>query len=165
MDSKRLTVGRIAGAHGVRGALRVDSSTGVDSWIDVDRLFIDGKEYVIENVRPIPTGALVELEGLTDRDKAHALRGKLIEVLREELPALDDDELYVADLIGCEVVDAAGARIGRVERTENNGAQELLVVVGEKGGVVVPFVEPIVMGVDLKARRIICDLPEGLPEP
>jgi 16S rRNA processing protein RimM len=83
-------------------------------------------------------------------------------VVRADLPPLDENEVYLADLVGCEVVDGAGARIGVVKEVQYAG-QELLVVAREGAAdALVPFVEPIIRSVDLEARRIVCDPPEGL---
>ena len=73
--------------------------------------------------------------------------------------------------MGCQLVDTAGASLGTVRAVDNYGAQELLVIDGPRGELLMPFVEPLVLSVDLEARRIVCDPPEGLldlfvaPEP
>ena len=168
-----LPIGVIARAHGVRGMVRVRTYAPTsDALADVARVFVGepAREYRVESAQPERDAWLMKLEGLSDRDQADALRGQELLVVRSELPAIDDDEVYVRDLVGCEVVDTAGALLGHVTGVQG-GAQELLVIArasvspgtGDKPlELLIPFVEPIVVAVDIVARRIVCDPPEGL---
>ena len=101
---------------------------------------------------------LAQLAGVDCREAALALRGAEIGVPRGELPALADDEVYLADLVGLEVVNREGVLLGRVAEVREFGAHPVLRVVaagGEAGAErLVPFVSAHVDGVDLVARRI-----------
>lgn len=168
--SPLVPIGAVVRAHGVRGWIRVrcfhEASTALG---EASRLFLDGEPQRVEQASPERAEWLVKLAGVDDRDAAESLRGLEVALPREDLPAPDDGELYVADLVGCAVVDAAGARLGTVRAVDNYGHQELLVVdpggEGEPGGeLLIPFVEPIIVRVDVEARRVVCDPPEGLLE-
>lgn len=97
-----------------------------------------------------------KLSGVDDRDQAQALRGVQICVPRSELPQRDDKDFYRADLIGCEVVNLAGARLGRVQHFIETPAQVLMVVRGERE-FWVPAVPQHLRRVDLEARRVVVD--------
>jgi 16S rRNA processing protein RimM len=96
--------------------------------------------------------------------RADALRGTQLYVARAKLPNLPDDEFYHADLIGLAVQDTGGAAMGRITAVHNHGAGDLLEVQpeGPAAAILLPFTRAIVPTVDLKARRVIVDVPEGL---
>jgi 16S rRNA processing protein RimM len=98
----------------------------------------------------------VKLFGVEDRDGAEALKGAMIGVPRSELPPREDKDYYRADLIGCEVVNLAGERLGVVQHFVEIPAHALMVVRGEKE-YWVPAVPQHLRRVDLQARRIIVD--------
>jgi 16S rRNA processing protein RimM len=155
-----LLVGRVMGAHGIRGGLRV---VGSEQLGELARIFLRGRAYTVTRVRKGPKEFFIELAEVLTRNDAEALRGAEVEAERSDLPALASDEVYVADLVGCAVVDGSDKRLGVVKETRFTGAQELLLVETDAGSILVPFVEPIVVAVDLERKRIVCDLPEGLP--
>jgi 16S rRNA processing protein RimM len=112
-------------------------------------------------VQPERADWLVKLAGVDDRDAAEALRGQPLSVLRDELPPAGDDELYVADLIGCRVLDGQGRLLGEVKGSFDSGAYEVLEIAGEHD-FLLPFCDGIVTAVDVAARTITCDPPPGL---
>jgi 16S rRNA processing protein RimM len=154
-----LQIGFVLRAHGVRGMLRVRSDGG--ALPELERLIIDGRAYAVARVQPERGDWLVQLEGVTDREQADALRGKPIEALRADLPPLAAGETYAADLIGCLVLDAAGQRLGEVIGSFPSGAHEVLEVRGERE-FLLPLAPGIVVSVDVDARTIVCDPPPGL---
>jgi 16S rRNA processing protein RimM len=97
---------------------------------------------------------------------AEALKGMTVAIPREERAALGEDEIYVGDLIGCVLVDVAGAeavRVGEIENVDRSGgAAPLLVVRGAKGEVLVPFTKSYLRKVNLEAKCVEMALPEGL---
>jgi 16S rRNA processing protein RimM len=161
---KLVDVGYVARAHGVRGMVRVGGA-GSESLAELDQVFLGDSDLPrkIESAQEVAGGWLVKLFGVDDRDAAEALKGQALRARREDLPPLADDELYLDDLIGCAVVDPSGAPIGTVRKIESGAAQDLLVVARDGGReTLIPLVEPIVQSVDLDARRVVCDPPEGL---
>ena len=125
----RIALAAVAGAHGVKGELRLKLFT--DSVENLKRhpaVFVGGTERKLESVRPAPSGAGARIEGIADRSAAEALRGSLVEVERSSLPALEQGEYYHADLIGLPCVDREGRELGRVAAVENYGAGDLLEV-------------------------------------
>src|SRR5215203_223559 len=123
----RIALAAVAGAHGVKGELRLKLfSAGVESLSRHDKLHVGGVERRLLSVRDGGKTAVATFEGVSDRSAAEALRGSLVELDRAALPPLDDDEYYHADLIGIAAVDGGGETLGTVVAVENYGAGDLL---------------------------------------
>jgi 16S rRNA processing protein RimM len=157
---KRIALAAVAGAHGVKGELRLKLFTdSVENLKRYGTVFVGGVERKLESVRPGPSGAVARMEGIADRSAAEALRGSLLEVDRSALPPLEEGEYYHADLIGLSCVDSEGREVGRVAAVENYGAGDLLEVQTGDGKLsLIPFKPGIA---DLDGERIVLD-PEFL---
>jgi len=153
---KRIALAAVAGAHGVRGELRLKLFTdSVDNLKRYGTIHVAGVERKLEGVRSGPTGAVARVEGIADRSAAEALRGSLIEVDRSALPPLEEGEYYHADLIGLEAIDRDGNRVGTVAAIENYGAGDLLEIEQPDGRKsLIPFKPGIA---DLEDGRILLD--------
>jgi len=165
--SNLICVGAVAGAFGVRGEVRLKSFCAVPEDIAAYAPLCteDGKQsFSVHITRPIKNGLAARLGGITTREQADALRGMRLYVPRDRLPSLPDDEFYHADLIGLEVHDTGGNRLGRVKAVQNHGAGDLLEIEGPglKNTVLLPFTRAVVPTVDLDAGRIVADPPDGL---
>jgi 16S rRNA processing protein RimM len=154
-----MEVGFVVRAHGIRGVLRV-RATG-DTLETARTLLVDGKAYAVEHAQRERAEWLVKLEGINDRDAAEALRGQTLAIAGADRPPVADDAVYVADLVGCHVFDGAGNDLGEVIGTFDSGAHEILEVRGARE-FMLPFVDGIVVSVDVGARKIVCDPPPGL---
>ena len=156
----RIALAAVAGAHGVKGELRLKLFTdSVENLARHKRVVIGGVERKLEVVRPGSTGAIARIAGIADRAAAEALRGSLVEVERSALPPLEEGEYYHADLIGLPCVDAGGGELGRVVAVENYGAGDLLEVKRPDGkSSLIPFKPGIA---ELEGGRIVLD-PEFL---
>jgi 16S rRNA processing protein RimM len=152
---KRIALAAVAGAHGVKGEIRLKLfSDGVDSLSRHERLFVGGVERRLLSVRDAKN-PVARFEGIENRSAAEVLRGSLIEVDRSALPPLDEGEYYYADLIGLPAVDREGKPIGTVAGVENYGAGDLLEIEQEDGKrPLIPFKAGIA---ELGEGRIIVD--------
>jgi 16S rRNA processing protein RimM len=157
---RRIALAAVAGAHGVKGELRLKLfSDSVESLSRHEKLFVGGAERRLLSVRDAGSTAVAKFEGLSDRSAAEALRGSLVEVDRSQLPPLKEGEYYHADLIGLTAVDREGNSIGTVVAVENYGAGDLLEIELEDGRTsLIPFTAGIA---DLKDDHIVLD-PEFL---
>ena len=160
MTDKRVALAAVAGAHGVKGEVRLklfsDSSAGLASQKTV---FLGGVERRLLGVREGGKAAIARFEGIGDRSAAEGLRGQLVEVDRSELPPLEEGEYYHADLVGLSCVDREGEPVGTVVAVENFGAGDLLEVEITGGRrSLIPYREGIA---DLEDGRIVLD-PEFL---
>lgn len=166
MSDEKVCVGAIAGAFGVHGEVRLKSFTAEPEAISTYGPLSseDDRVFEVTDPRPIKAGFAARLTGVATREDAEALKGTRLYVDRERLPSLPDDEFYHSDLIGLEVMDTGGKRLGKIKSVHDHGAGDLLDVHGPglKNGVLVPFTREIAPTVDLKAGRVILDPPAGL---
>ena len=111
-------------------------------------------------------GVVLHFAGVDSITSAEGLKGMTVAIPREKRAVLGEDEVYVGDLIGCVLVDVAGAervRVGEIEDVDRSGgAAPLLVVRGAKGEVLVPFAKSYLRKIDLAAKRVEMELPVGL---
>ena len=157
---RRITLAAVAGAHGVKGELRLKLfSESAGSLSRHKTLYVGGIERRLLSVRDSGKTAVTRIEGIDDRSAAEALRGSLVEVDRSALPPLEDGEYYHADLIGLPAVDRDGVAVGSVSAVENYGAGDLLEIEDPAGKrSLIPYREGIA---DLEDGRIILN-PEFL---
>lgn len=197
-------LGRIVSAYGIRGWIKVqphsaqaevllaasswwlhrpapDAMHGQASAPDEagPAAWRDARHHAVLTSRPQGATVVASLEGVSDRDAAHALRGLCVYVSRQAFPPTDEDEYYWVDLIGCMLFGDQGGQtvlIGRVADVSDNGAHAVLKVHRLSGSgqddavavcdakgrpveVLVPFVDAHVRSVDLAGRRIDTDWP------
>jgi 16S rRNA processing protein RimM len=158
-SKSQLSVGFVLRAHGIRGALRIRAASDLSQ---IKTIEIDGQVRAVVRAERDKDDWLVTVQGIADRNASEALRGKPVRVDRDAV-AVADDEVLVAELIGCRVVDLAGQLLGEVTGSFDSGAHEVLEVRAPSGQeFMVPFVDAIVTHVDVAARSIVCDPPPGL---
>ncbi|WPZ35701.1 ribosome maturation factor RimM [Thalassobaculum sp. OXR-137] len=163
--SARVCLGAITGPHGVRGLVKVKPFTEVPADIAAYGPVEDEtgtRRFTLQVTGEAKGQVIVALEGVGDRNAAEALKGQRLYVAREALPEPDDGSFYHADLIGMEVVGLDGTLLGRVSALYDFGAGDVLEFRGEDGKArMLPFTEQVVPTVDLTARRMVVDPPEG----
>lgn len=158
-ESDRLIVlGRIAGLYGVRGWVRVFSETDPrENILRYSPWLLDGEAHPVAEGRRHGKGLVVRLDGCDDRDQAATLVGRSIQVRRDQLPPARPDEFYWTDLEGLAVETVAGEPLGRVSHLFDTGANDVLVVKGDRERLL-PFVwDDIIKNVDFQTGRIVVD--------
>jgi 16S rRNA processing protein RimM len=160
-DLRRIEVGRLGAAHGVRGWLRVQSFTDPPQ-----RLFEwkrwrlqTGAEVNVLGARPQGNGWIAQLEGIEDRDAAGRLSGQVVLVDRDELPATTGREYYRADLVGFEARNLEGVLLGVVDYFIDTPGNAVMVIKGTRE-YLVPMVAQYLRSVDQQSRRLVVDWPE-----
>jgi 16S rRNA processing protein RimM len=152
-------LGRIAGAHGIRGEVLIKSFTAAPEDIGAYGALgtKDGsRAFEITGARATPKGVVARLQGIVDRNAAEALKGIDLYIARDRLPPTSDDEFYYADLVGMTAVGSDGATLGEIVAVQNFGAGDLLEVRLTAGGrtELFPFTDDVVPEVDIAARRV-----------
>jgi 16S rRNA processing protein RimM len=164
--TRRIVVGAIAGAYGVRGEVRIKSFCANPEDIEAYSPLQDasGRRFDLALIGPIKNGFSARIVQVATKEEADALKGTELYVERDRLPGLPDDEFYYSDLEGLAVFDTGGVEIGVVKTVHNHGADDLLEVqrLGRADTVLIPFTQAIVPTVDLTAGRLVIDPPEGL---
>lgn len=154
-----IEVGRVAGAFGVRGEIRITTFTEDPLALLRYRALRrqDGSEgLTITAARPAKGGVVARAAQVATKEEADRLRGLRLYVPRSSLPATEEDEFYLADLIGLTAYDAAGALIGRVKSVQNFGAGDLLEIAPPDGAESwwAPFTREVAPEIDLDGGRL-----------
>jgi 16S rRNA processing protein RimM len=161
-----LAIGRVLRPHGVRGELKVGKlTTHPDHLSDVETLYIgrEKRPYRLISVRSHQNSLLIKLEGVTGREEADAFRGAVVYVTLSDAVPLETDEYYEHQIVGLQVETDAGERLGEVVETLTlPGANEVLIVHGPRGEILIPVTEEVVVGFDLEEGRIIVHPLPGL---
>ena len=153
---RRIALAAVAGAHGVKGEVRLKLfGDSAESLSHHKKVYVGGVERQLTSVRDGGKAAVARIQGVSDRGAAEALRGSLLEVDRDALPPLDDGEYYHADLIGLTCESEGGEPLGKVIAVENFGAGDLLEIETTDGKrSLIPFRDGIA---DLRGDRIVVD--------
>ena len=163
----RVIVGSIGGAFGVQGEVRLKSFCADPQAIaDYTPLYTeDGRAFAqLVLTGQLKNGFTARIDGVVTKEDADALRNTNLYAERDMMPSLPDDEYYYADLIGLTIVDTGGQKLGTVKNVMDHGAGDLLEVIVPQQAetVLLPFTQAAVPTVDLAAKRIVADPPDGL---
>ena len=163
-------VGRVARPHGLRGDVVVNPETdfieerfrvGATVWTRSDR----GDEALTIGRMRVQNGrAVIGFDGVAGIDDAERLAGLELRVPEETLQPLAPHTYYQHQLVGCAVDTVSGEPVGTVTRVEGGVGASLLVVEGSRGEVLVPLTQAICRAIDVEAKRIRIEPPEGLLE-
>ena len=164
LTPKRILLGRIAGAHGIRGEVLIHAFTEPPENVAAYGPLIDkagARTFEVEIVHVTTKGVVARLKGVADRNAAEALKGVALYVERDRLPPAVEGEYYHADLIGLAVVDGDGQRIGEVVAVQNYGAGDLLEIrlADARQTELIPFTDAHVPEVDVAAKRVVVFMP------
>ena len=172
---KRIVLGRVVGAHGLDGELRVRiAGDGPEHLLGVEVVWLagdtDDPEARCYDVLGAGTGrggeVRLSLDGIRDRDTAAGLLGRFVLCDARVLSPLPDGEYYWHQLIGCQVESDDGEQVGRVREIWATGGHDVLVIDGEDGRQrLVPTAAEVMTRVDLDAKRITVAVIDGLLDP
>ena len=172
-DAASLLVGRIVGAHGLRGQLRLRYfANDPEDLLELPEVRLVGGDgeavaYAVVRATPGRAGELrLGLEGVRTRDAAEALRGCEVRANPAHLRGPEDGEYYAHQLVGCRVEDDDGLAIGTVKSIWSTGSADVLVLEDAEGReLLIPAAAPVVREVDVVGQRIVVDLIPGLLDP
>jgi 16S rRNA processing protein RimM len=128
----------------------------------VRRAFVNGIEYEVENVWRHGDNVVFKFRGVDTMTAAEALAGADVSIAREDRAALPEGEYYQTDLVGFTVVTQQGEWIGTVKGWQEYGGPPLLEINAHGKELLIPFAKSICVEIDLQARKITVDPPEGL---
>lgn len=161
-EQRFVTLGRISGAHGIRGWVRVQSDTsprenilGYSPWY----LFRQGKRELrkVAAGRLQGKGVVAKLTACDDRNAAEELAGAVIAVPRSQLPETQPGEYYWTDLLGLAVRTVGGVELGRIEQLLETGSNDVIVVQGERERLIPYIWDQVIREVDLQAGVMLVD--------
>lgn len=163
-ESRRILIGEIATAHGIKGFVKVRAFVDDPALLTGDAVFT--QERGDARIRITLKNALkgdwiAQVQGIDDRNGAEALRGTKLYIDRGAMPAADDGEYYIEDLKGLRVIDKNGGEIGTVISIENFGASDLIDIKPATGAAFyIPLTDDTVLAVDIENRVITVEMPK-----
>jgi 16S rRNA processing protein RimM len=166
-EPRFIAIGRITRPHGIRGDVLVEVLTDFPERFETLPTVYVG-DALEADVRQIRTArwhndrVLLSLEGCEDRTAAEQLRGLLVQIPIEEAMPLPEDEYYPHELVGLDVITVEGEELGRISEVIFTNANEIYVVIGPRGQILLPAIADVIEQVDLEQGRILVNLMEGL---
>jgi len=160
MDSEPrfLVIGQVAKAHGVKGELSVIPHTDQPErfgWLD--KVYVGDESPVlfeVEGARVHKGRPLLKLAGCDSREQAQKLSGKLLQVPEDEAIPLEEDEYFLFQLLGLEVETVEGERLGTLTEVIETGANNVFVVSGEVGELLLPDIPEVISEIDFEQNKM-----------
>jgi len=163
MSERLIQVARVAGAFGVRGEIRITTFTEDPMAVSAYGALLNDSgqpALTLSGARPVKGGVIARAKEVATREAAEALRGLRLFITRESLPAPEEDEFYLADLIGLAVETIGGEALGKVKSVHDFGAGDLLEIQPPAGASWwLPFTRENVPEVKIAEGRLIAVRP------
>ena len=168
-EPRFIAIGRIVRSHGICGEVVVEVLTDFPERFDSLEMAYLGDAAQAEPRRVTGTRGhsghvIVSFEGCPDRTSADALRGLLVQVPVEEVMPLPDGEYYLHQLVGLDVVTVDGEELGRIGHVLFSQANDVYVVNGPRGEILLPAIRQVIKQIDLAGGRAVVELMPGLVE-
>lgn len=163
-----LQAGVITTTHGIRGEVKVFPTTDdVHRFEDLDSVLLDtGREYMkleIENVKYFKQYAILKFKGIDNINDIEKYKGRSLYVTRDQAIPLEEDEYYIADLMGLDVYLESGEKFGVLKDVMETGANDVYIVETEEGKeVLIPAIHECVLDIDIEENRMEIHLMDGL---
>lgn len=166
-----LLLGQVLRPHGIRGELRVEVLTAYPERIGPEQRVYLGPDpadvsaarlYTIVQARRHQQYLILRLAEISDRNAAELLRQQYVMVALEDAIPLEDDEYYLFQVIGLDVISTDGETLGSVQDVLETGANDVLVVHGPRGEILLPVIDECVQDIDFDAGTITVRLLDGL---
>lgn len=169
-EEEPVLVGSIARAHGLAGEMVVDA------WSEVPERFQPGSSLtarlpggvehrvVVETSRPFGDRLLIRFAGISTRTQAEALRGADLTVARRDVKPLPEGSHYRFELIGLRVRTRSGEVLGQVADVFATGSNDVIVVRGERGELLLPHLTSVVLSIEPERGEMVVEVPPGLSE-
>lgn len=165
-DNELLAVGRVTRTHGVRGEVAVQPLSEVESRFQRGSVLLLGpagdRRLTVREARSHGHRLLVRFEEVAELGEAESLRGRLLLVRAEDAPPLPADRYWVHELVGLEVLTEKGRTLGRIREVLHNPANDVWVVEGDDGEVLIPALQDVIAEVDPMGGRVVIREVPGL---
>jgi 16S rRNA processing protein RimM len=168
---KLFNVGKIVNTQGIKGELRIISSTDFkeERFQPGNKLLIvNGNtneilEVTVKSHREHKNFDIVQFEEFNNINQVEKFKGCTVKVHESQLSELDEDEFYFHEIIGCKVITIQGEELGIIKEILTPGANDVWVVKGDKGKeILIPYIEDVVKEIDINNKIIKIDVLEGL---
>ncbi|SHF75072.1 16S rRNA processing protein RimM [Caldanaerobius fijiensis DSM 17918] len=158
-----LIIGKIVKTHGIRGEVKVYPTTkDINRYDHLKWLYLEKTEqftrYDVENVRYHKNMVILKLKGVDTREEAEKLVGGLLKVDRDHAIDLEEDEYFIGDIIDLEVYNVNGVCMGKVTDVISTGSNDVYVVNGPDGEVLIPAIKQYVKQIDIKKGMMVVEI-------
>ena len=161
-----VAVGRVLSPWGVRGDLKVEPLADLPSLLSPGRsVSVGSQTHTIQRSRRRGRLLHIKLSGIDDRDAAEALKDRYLQLPESELEPLREGQYYRFQLIGLSVRSSAGQTLGRVSRILTTPSNDVFVVDGPRGEILVPAIDDIVKEIDIEGGGMTIEVVPGLLPP
>jgi 16S rRNA processing protein RimM len=151
-----VTIGQALTSWGIKGQFRVKPETDFPQrYAPGARVYIDQQPFVIEAVQHHGGKLVVKLGAVDRAEDAQKLQGKAIEIPRSEVPPLPEGQYYYFQLVGLEVWTEQGERLGNVAEILPTKSNDVYIVRGQKGEVLIPAIEDVVQKIDIASGCMV----------
>jgi 16S rRNA processing protein RimM len=158
-----LIVGRILAPWGIRGEVKVEVVTDFPERFAPQKVvYLDARQLEIESCRPHKQHLVVKLATIDSVEDAEKLRGQDLTLPRSELYHLPEGQYYAFQIIGLKVVTTKGKNLGKVTDIMTTPGNDIYIVEGKKGEILIPAIEDVVKSIDLKKGKIVIEAIDGL---
>ncbi|MFD2670137.1 ribosome maturation factor RimM [Marinicrinis sediminis] len=171
MEEKLYQVAKIVNTHGIRGELKVISTTDFE-----EERFAKGSQlwlshpneskpipWTVKSARPHKGSYIILFDGFTNINEVEKYKGGTLNITEQQFVPLEENEYYVHEIVGCEVITDEGVHLGKIRDVLTTGANDVWIVKGEKGKeILIPYIKDVVLEVDIEAKKIRIHLLEGL---
>jgi len=161
-----VAIGRALAPSGLAGDIRIEPLTDVVDLFSKGRsLWLRRERFEVERTQRRKGQLHVKLSGVDSREAAEALSGEAVEVPKSLLEPLPEGRYYRFQIVGMQVYDAGRGHLGEIRQVLTTGSNDVYVVEGERGEVLLPAIDDVIKEVDVAGGRMTVDLMEGmLPE-
>lgn len=163
-----LEIGQIVNTNGLKGTLKVKPLTDdITRFEDLETVYIQKAkeliEFKIQEVKYSKNMVLLKLEGIDNIEEAEKYRNFYIKINRKDAVELEEDSYFIVDIIGCEVYTESQELLGKVIDVFSTGSNDVYTVKNSEGKeILLPAIEDVIKDVDIKNKKIIIHLMEGL---
>lgn len=162
-----IKVGKIVNTHGVKGCLKCVPLTDYAERFDELEYVFTEKDNVKRKIKDVwyrKGMSYIILENINDMDTAETFRGTFISIFDDQLRELPEDSYYIFDLEGMEVYSAEGEYLGKIDIVHQTGANDVYEITNNDKSFLIPAVKEVVKEVDIKSKRMVINVIEGLLE-
>ena len=162
-------IGQISNTHGLKGEMKVRPFTEKnEDYAKLENILVDFngtlKEYTVESVRYQKDVVLMKLKGVDDIEEAEILKGHYIKIPRDSAKKINEDEYFIADLLGCEVYQDE-TLLGVLDDVFTAGGSDVYVVKRKgKQDLLLPAISSVVKKVDVDNQKVFVEVPRGLED-
>lgn len=150
-----ITIGQIINTHGLKGEVKVYPLTDdINRFKELRSVYIEGILKIVTGCKLQAKKVILKIEGIDSIEKASTYKGKYLEVSRKNAIRLEEGRYFIADIIGCRVVDEEGIFYGKISEVINTHHNDVYWIKGDRE-LLIPAVEDIVLRIDIEKQEII----------